>query len=196
MDQTTAVIEAPAHMPAVSADGKRNAYYLDCKPLEQKRAYAACLHVVSLQRAGELPSLYSACETAIRQGQCRAIGMREQEELQGKAIYFVERANMGITSGAAESMRKFFGSLKRMVGIEPAAAPAKKPKSLVDRIEAPDFATALTDMVKESVGERGKEAVHPLPATPIAVPKLDILPGETPLQAARRRNAEQSQPKE
>lgn len=192
MEQANGMIEAPAHMPAVCADGKRNAYYLDCKPLEQKKPYAACLHTIKLSQEGALPSMYSACDVEIRAGRCKALGMREQEELQGRAIYFTERTSVGIVSGAAESMRRFFDGLKNMAkGFTtspeptPRPAPTPKKKDFLDRIDAPDYAMAITDMVAE-------ETTSTVPA----MPKLDIRPGETPLEAARRMKAQQTQPKE
>jgi len=81
----------PILPPSASADGKRNAYYTQCKAIESTKPYAMCQYIIDHQNDGSMATIYSDCLNAIRRGNCAAVGMREEELLKGQAIYFVER---------------------------------------------------------------------------------------------------------
>lgn len=180
---------------AASADGKRNAHYLNCKPLEQQRAYCACLNILKQSERGTLNNdLYGDCDKEIRNGHCIAKGMRQEEELQGQAIYFVERSSISLNTGVGDTMGKFIDGLKKIAGITKTSgvdslsmtdirprgeriSKKKKDDDFLDSIAAPSYGDVLTDMVAEAR-------------------KIDVRPGETPLEAARRISKEQSQSQE
>lgn len=79
------------HLPAASAGGE-NAYYLrGCEAVQRSPSYAACLFKIGEIEAGRENVLHADCATAHRQKKCLAVEMREQERLQGVALYYFPR---------------------------------------------------------------------------------------------------------
>jgi len=79
------------HPPAASARGE-NAYYLrGCETVQRSPSYASCLFKLAEVQAGRDNDYNRECGTAIRAGRCHAKGMREQELLQGVALYYFPR---------------------------------------------------------------------------------------------------------
>jgi hypothetical protein len=85
------MVETVTNPPELSADGKRNAYYHNCKVIGGDQNFAVCLNKVEKRKAGALPAIYADCSAAIGKKACPAIAMRKQELQEGKAIFFLER---------------------------------------------------------------------------------------------------------
>lgn len=186
-----------------SADGRRNAHYHSCKIVEQLRPYAGCLNRMAGGGCGD-----EECLTAIRKKVCPAIGMRQQEELQGRAIYFTPR---GFIAGVIENVRQWVmpsrddvsPSHTRKSRSEPVVPAKRKDSGLLAAAtsagsmtyaDAINRATGAVSPVAPSSASRGT-SVHVAPLAPAVAPhtppvgrvaRFSILPGESPLQAARR----------
>jgi hypothetical protein len=77
--------------PELSADGKRNAYYHNCKVIGGDQNFAVCLNKIERRKAGALPAIYADCSVSISKKTCPALAMRQQELKEGRAIFFTER---------------------------------------------------------------------------------------------------------
>ena len=76
-----------------SADGKRNRYSRRCEVLGQVMNYAACLWRLTVLSKSDIrtPADWAPCGEASRCGRCNAATMRQEEEIKGHAIYFIDR---------------------------------------------------------------------------------------------------------
>jgi len=178
-----------------SADTKRNTYTHWCEPMQQRRHYAVCLNIIHRVEAGEkLPSDRQDCVKAITNGTCPADLMRDAEVGAGKAIHFVERMR------GEELIKHQADRYVPTVRQKPATKIVSSKQS--DALDLQNdhvggFEQVVNKLAQEktvsyiaaidTAGNVGKVEV---------LPKVDFLPGETPLQAARRRAAFNSQTKE
>jgi hypothetical protein len=150
-----------------SADGRRNAYTFRCTPIGQQMHYAACLQRVDATQRPDAPSDWAGCRKACEQGLCPAKGMREEELLKGKSVYF--RARQALQE-AAEKARTWVDTWKNS---KPAGKREKG--SVLDAMASIDTSYA--------------KAISGLTTAPVLAP-IEVRPEETPLQAARRKLAE------
>lgn len=87
-------VDDAIYLPALSADGRQNAYYHRCEEVMHNAPYASCLDKIEQRKEGRLSSIYSVCSVAISKKHCPALEMRQQELLQGRAIFFLNREKM------------------------------------------------------------------------------------------------------
>jgi len=217
--------EIKFYPPSASAGGD-NAHYLSgCETVGRSPAYASCLFKISELKAGRRPEIYRDCHNAIEARQCRAVDMREEEELKGQAIYFFPRRPPQLLT-LPLSVAGDFGV--RISNLTPPHMIPKDPKPTSSRfkpsvertkpltppkMDALDkellnatsngFADAITSAVNElpkmeAITEVTLPAKEPAKPAPVIEPKLApvaaaqpvarpaMLPGETPLQYARR----------
>lgn len=174
-----AVIEEKFEPASASLDGRRNAYTLGCLPTGQSMNYASCCWRQSLIGAKpriNVPADWSGCIEARSRGSCVAVGMREEEVLQDKAIYFTPR-NLIITG--LSTARKW---IMPIVGKRAEPKPAAAPVSMFDALgSAGDYTDAIKAVASAPV--RAPEPPRPIPAAK---------PGESPLDIARRLAIERS----
>lgn len=148
--------------------------------------YAACLWRQNVLAAPDIktPEDWAPCAKACRDGQCAAVTMRQEEVLAGKSIYFMAR---DIVRRAADSVRQWV--MPTGYGTKDSKPiPKAKPKatSALDAMgDAGDLASAITLAATEA-------ASKPIVATEPAKPIPAALPGESPLQMARRLAAERN----
>jgi len=178
------------HPVSASADGKRNAYCLQCKKAEQSMSYAACLNRIAVVRSGaDVPKDWNVCDDALRFHQCAAQTMRDEEELAGKSIYFVAR---DLLAAAGDAVRKWFmpGDPKTS---RPAPEARRKARSMFDSMgDAGSYADAINGMSASEGAELMGRATT-APAAPVkAVVLPQALPGESPLAMARRLAAQKA----
>lgn len=76
--------------------GGRNTVYHPCEVYQGRPSYASCLTVINKIRAGNelIKTLRPECVTAVENGTCKAMGMRKEEELAGRALFFVDYLRM------------------------------------------------------------------------------------------------------
>lgn len=174
-----------------STDGRRNSFTLTCPTLGQSMNYAACLWRQNVLAAPNVktPADWSACDSAGKCGNCRAMQMREEELIAGRSIYFRSRETIlkGLRQ-AREWVMPSFGSRKP-------APPAPKPAThVLDGVgSAPTYADAVEHLARTAAAPAAPEPrVIPIaPAVPIQ--QAVALPGESPLAMARRLRAAQQQ---
>jgi hypothetical protein len=164
----TVMTDTQIHGVEKSASGKENGYIHQCTVVEHHMSYAACLSRIDAIKAGKGMADWKPCEVAMSQRTCRAVQMREEELLKGKAIFFTPR---GAIEKAISSAREWISSWNKKAAPEPVAAP-RKPRDMLDAMgELGSFADAISTATAPT-----------LPTAPVLV----ALPGETPLQMARR----------
>ena len=198
--------------PSCSASGD-NAYYLpSCEFVARSPAYASCLFKIAENQAGrsEQHPSHRECCAPIEHGRCRALGMRQEEDLQGVALYYVPRQKVAGT--ALPNRPRFDLALPPMQTMPfvpslpamptgPRTAPAK-PTAPVEPYNAYAAAinAALRDTAKPTAAPTPVATIAPLsglpPSRPLPVTRASAanpppsrpvrLPGETPLQYARR----------
>lgn len=148
--------------PALSADGKRNRFYLRCTVVGHSRSYAVCLNLCQERKNGRLNAVYAECSAAIGKKLCPALSMRKEEKTAGRAIYFVDRKTSPVeTQGSSGEV------------ISKPALPKKARKSLIERIDTAGY----SEVVKTEV----------FAAKAVAAPVgITAKPGESLIEMARR----------
>lgn len=201
--------------PPTASAGPDNAYYLrHCAEIERGPAYTACLARLNDIDAGRSNERTAQCEKAVRENRCVAKGMREQEQLAGAALFYFPRLNKPFLPAAvAGDFGVLITNLTDPALIpknhqpKPTGAhftPTAPAKTLDDRLTdatTNGFAEAISAAVAEAADTSPAPAPKPVPApTPAPKPtpaapapvqaakpaRPPMLPGETPLQYARR----------
>lgn len=188
-----AVIEPDAiiHPVATSADGLRNSFSSRCAVTEQVMNYAACQwrqRVIGAQPSVNTPADWAPCIQAAKSNRCQANTMLQEEQLAGKAIFFVERFNVRTAANAARRWGEKAVSTLKNLPASIKTAPVAKPADILDSMgDTGDYADAITAAVAETPAAAPVAVVVPkLTPTPMPV----ALPGESPLAMARRLHAE------
>lgn len=190
--------------PEKSMSG-RNSVYRFCDAKQQQAAYAVCLHTLQAIDENRLSSdRFPECQRAYCHGQCVAADMRKEERAAKQALYFVERrreitdpVKLAVADDSATSTGKYdlnnesyargwaqvgarLHGTPKVVNKQPVSKPASR------FVEA-DSAAILNSMIKKEAEQKAK----PAPAAPATAPgaKIEPLPGESPLEFAKRRKA-------
>lgn len=132
-----------------------NSYYHHCAIYHGRSNYAVCLHTIAAVKNGE-ETLRTECAEAITRGTCPALHMRAQEELEGKALFYVDRvaqraaidANLAAAKDVVQYGKRKHASdtlkttratpeqlhdfAERTKSKEKAAPPVKKPREEID----------------------------------------------------------------
>lgn len=174
-----------------SANGKTNAYYHLCNAVGCKRAYALCLHLIEQQKAGTINSdLYGDCDGYIAKKTCPAIKMSQEELIKGQAIYFIPRNEWVKDAPSSQTYSIGYQPIQRE--LERKLPPPAPVRPMVD---AGSFADAINTATQEATPRtvvqppRKAEVVEPVIPEVKPQPKAPrepMLPGETPLEYARR----------
>lgn len=176
-DSVLSEIEKPIEPITASADGRRNSYTINCVPTGQSMNYASCLWRQSLLSSSGIktPMDWNACDKARCSNECPAVGMRQEEILAGKSIYFMERLFARTLTATARKWLSPTSSFSSSFAKKETIA-EKPPTSMLDAIgEASSFAEAITTAASKPM-----------------MPLSSFYPGESPLQMARRLQAEKS----
>lgn len=199
------------HLPAASAGGN-NAYYLKgCDTVQRSPSYAACLFKIVEIEAGRETDYNRECGVAIRSRQCRAVGMHQEEQLKGQALYFFPRKTAHLPMKVTGDFGVPITNLTDPALIPRDRAPAQrsaplskpKPAAIPDVLDLPKdgYAAAINATIAAAPpAPAPAPAPAPVqaPAAPVpqAKPALAghvapaarpaLQPGETPLQYARR----------
>jgi hypothetical protein len=172
------------------ASGKLNGQILHCAGHSRSMSYAACLARLKAidEKEQGIPADWSECGQHRRSGQCQASKMRDEELTACKPLYFLKRGAlstgfMALASKAASGWKK--GELTVV-----AARPGVGKSSFLDHIAKTDYAAAIN-----AASPTGTAPLAPVlkPSIPVAfAPPIQALPGESPLQMARRIAAERA----
>jgi hypothetical protein len=194
MTTENAVEAKPILPPSVSADAKRNAFYTKCPEQQSTKPYAMCQYIAANQGDDSIKTLYGDCLSAIHRGRCVAVGMREEEELKGQAIYFVERVKgealvAAQTTWAASSPKRGYQRNKYSEGatLQPAprvaiprpSTPAPAPKKPAFEFDGNIYAAALNAAVKKERNATNDQAT-PAKVTPVAAAPVAPTPAPQP----------------
>jgi hypothetical protein len=187
--------------PSASADGTRNSHTFFCEFTSQSMNYAACLWRQGVLSKPDIktPADWSPCLQARNCNRCTALEMSHEEAAAGKAIYFTDRkmppasiVKWGTRKPQTHSsitVRKPEGPPIRVLsnttdGIHPPPMGEYKrrtgPDSMLDAMgKAGDLAAAISTADK-TLPSAPRAAAAPTAPAPVAIP------GESPLQMARR----------
>jgi hypothetical protein len=172
-------------LPLYSGLGN-NAYYLDdCKIVEHRPSYAACLakyrdHLIKKEGShGSQP-----CRAAMKAGTCKAMDMHMEEELAGRAMFFIDRNRLSDESlrhSAAMPSPSFVrpGSVKKVEGEKTYRSPppdvvARRPMATGGLVSSADmkFGESSGDYA-DAINMAMREAMvkpEPVVVAPIAPP--------------------------
>lgn len=147
-----------------SADGKRNAHTFFCKAVGYHIHYAVCI-----ARMNDEATIHdNVCRNNVGSSACAARTMREDELAAGKAIYFMERIRpVEQTSLVSKALE--------LVHRGPVPEPQPIPLATAPATPADYMAQAITRAVAD---EKAPRRARP--------ERLEVKPGETMVQAARR----------
>ena len=171
---------------SASADGTRNMFSLSCSTVGQRMNYAACLWRQSVLGAVDVktPADWEVCDKARRTGACGALGMRQEEELAGKAIYFTDRS---IFRKVTDTATRWFMPSRSVQKTSDFDKPIErdhhvvtKPKKSVDMLDAMGGAGTFADAITKSASEPSITRSF----QPSSI--MASVSGESPLQMARR----------
>ncbi|WKZ86378.1 hypothetical protein N5B55_05330 [Ralstonia pickettii] len=181
--------------PSASASPS-NAFYLrGCDVVQHRPAYCSCLAKIEARQHGGLDSMYAGCSTAIGHKTCPALSMRSEEELAGKAIYFVNRDKL--RAFADEQAGQVTPSLSKVSesSLKPAPRPALKRPA--ESSIFPTMADGYAAAINAGIAELNKRTPAPasVPEQPkqvVSLPSMSPNPGESMVEFARRMAAQRA----
>ncbi len=148
------------HPPSMSASPYNSYYLRGCEVAQNQPAYSACLWKISELKTGRPIETASACNQAIQGRRCAAQDMREQELLQGVALFYYPSTyyrNQVINNLTPEH------ELPRTTG--PGAPPSNDPR-------AANFAGRYREYVAPGANKRQKQNA-PLSSVAKSIPDDD-----------------------
>lgn len=188
-----------------------NRYTFECNAIGMVEHYFLCLTVIDAVKNKGWQPYFTGCKKAIDAGNCQAVKMRAEELEKNQVIYFAESFDPEMTERSrqlrpalqrhdpvdylSESyQRGYHGSRlarpatpqQRTVSapVKPKAEPKSAPQ---------DFSTALQSIIHDEVAQLQKDAAKPSVEPEKAVEQKEVsiqrLPGESPLEFAKRRRA-------
>jgi hypothetical protein len=192
------------HYPPSASLGGNNAYYLDyCESGGCKPGYAVCLHKVKAVQEGRLHAELGSCTTRIQSRTCPAMGLRDKELLEGRALYFIDRqkqlawwneqVKLPVTSPFLDELKEASKATRKAAATKK-AGPAPAAPTYAPVVDAGGgYAAAINAAMQETqpapVAAKPTEPpkpVEPPKAQPIATPSLKPAPGESMLEFAKR----------
>jgi hypothetical protein len=174
--------------PSASRSGTNAYYFGSCSVVGHSPAYCVCLNKIEKVKT-RAPDAPSGCAEAISHGRCMADSMRQSEELQGQALYFIARET--IATGLAK-IPAWSVETPEMCKHNPHVTPAAPARAatVIAANTGGSYADAINAAVKElSAAPTPTPAPAPIAAAIAAkpaAPRPPMNPGETPMQYARR----------
>lgn len=82
-------------LPIQLSKSGSNAFYCEYCPCTGKRPnYAACLNRIEAVNIDSTAGVDHTCVVAIQRGHCEALEMREKEVMEGRALFYIDRAEL------------------------------------------------------------------------------------------------------
>lgn len=199
-----AATEKPSLAESISG---RNSWTLSCEPRNQQMQFASC---VARQGAISAPGVrvpddWKECGRHATHGNCIALKMRREEQDAGHSIYVRKAAEVGKTlaerwlSKPAGGSRVSASAPSRALPTPTPRPPVPKPvvrvsDALGDAVAASDYSNVVNKMAAEHRSSAPAPAPVPIVRQPLPTPATPIThtAGESPLQMARRINAERA----
>lgn len=186
------IIKHDKNFPPTASEGGDNAYYLrGCNIVQRSPSYASCLWKLREIDAGRVTHMNSDCAAA--GSRCQAREMRQQEQLQGVALYYFPRHSKPyLPAKVAGDFGVLITNLTdpAIIPKEPKPRPIgsafppakKKPTSILDTIDSGTYADAI------NAPRAPATPAAPAPKKPITKGDLAklALPGESLIDTAKR----------
>lgn len=177
--------------PVEASESGKNAFHINgCAIIGQSQPYAACLHRINHYNIGDLEAVnVPECIRAIGGPACRAWGMRNEELTKGKATYYVNRDKLNAYLGIIATDRPAGHQITHQTHKRTKPTPTHEQ---VSQTPAEGSQGSYASVINAAMSELSTPA--PVVKTEPIKPKPSILPGESPLNYARRvRELEQAQ---
>jgi len=200
--------------PVEKSRSGQNAYYHFCHIRGAQQNYAVCMHILAAIDDGRIgEDSFVDCQRACTRGDCEAKKMRAEEQAAGHSLYFKQRTNLNplnsrpereaqdkalvVSSGKYDMSNPSFARGWNMAGggsEKSGKAPASKntsggtpvtPKPTPPKPKSGFIQEGMADLVNAIVSEQPAKAA--LPKAADSPSPLKPMPGETPLEFARRR---------
>ena len=198
------------HPFSASASGQ-NAYNLDnCDKVGHRPPYASCLFKINEFDHGRLGSGGSCgdCKNAMSAGTCPAQAMRKEEEIKGRSIYYIDRAELrkqnqnrddqsadkatAMLTADRKTAHKSISAAEKRTASAPSYAPqpqtarhTPEPSGFTD--EADGYAAAINRAMKEATAPIVMAPKPTAPAANFAKPGMSMV--EIARAAMARANA-------
>lgn len=176
------------------ASGKLNAQTLHCSGHSRSMSYAACLARLKANDEKEqgIPVDWTECGQHRRSGQCNAAKMRDEELTACKPLYFVERGVAAVTDLATAAVKWVTSPAAGMKKGELKVVGSGKGASALDHLAKVDYAAAISAAAIQPAMQKATPASMAAPSPAAIHAFIQALPGESPLQMARRIAAERA----
>ena len=204
------ISESPPYAVEASGWGK-NSFYHSCDHVGHSKNFSVCRNIMMLHAKGKTPIAgYEPCFAAVEKGKCPAIKMHKEEIDAGRALYYHPRLHVKKSQPNTKSIRDYTpetssqstedaarlkkriddkfdrqsGKIKPTVQEKPTVKKSAAPTEMVNM----DMGKIVKDLMKEDVKPVEKVATAPkVRITEKVSTDLTRLPGESPLQFARRK---------
>lgn len=196
--------------PVEKSMSGKNAFYHFCDVLGNQQSYAVCMHTIKAIEEDRVKSdQFVDCQRACTHDTCPAKAMRAEERAAGHALYYKERTNLNpvntrpekeaqanaliVSSGKYDmnnpSYARGWAQVGQKLGKEDGGKtithkPAFKNPPLAPAKKSGYVEEGMADLVNVLMKDQPKKAESPSPATTIKP-----MPGETPIEFAKRRAA-------
>jgi len=182
-----AVLARQPIYPAAQSMSGTNTYTVGCKEAGFRAGYAVCLNKIAAFERDRSLSAYTVCETAIKGKSCPAMPMREQEQLAGKAMYYVDRRLMlEELDKQAQAQREAYAAQRPPVKkpahgtTSPTAASTPQPKIAAKSIQSTSneedgYAAAINAAIKETQAQAATPEPVETPEPVVQKPGMSLL---------------------
>ena len=133
-------------IPVGMSAGGDNAYYFDCPVLEQRRAYAVCVHLGARYDEGNFKKegdVYADCFSAIERGNCPALYYKPRPDIQIDVVK-IDKSSPSYARGWNGVPGKRVDDLP-----DPRRRSQSEQPKAADQGEKDGFAAAITQAAKE-----------------------------------------------
>lgn len=204
------ISELPPYAVEASGWGK-NSFYHTCDHVGHNKNFSVCRNIMMLHAKGKKPIAgYEQCFAAVAKGKCPAIKMHQEEIDVGRALYYHPRLHVKKSQPNTRSIRDYTpdsptrstedtARLKKRIDDKfdrqaGRIKPTVKVKSIAKKSAAPtemvnmDMGQIVKDLMKQDTKPVEKISTTPkVRITEKVSTDFKRLPGESPLQFARRK---------
>lgn len=196
--------------PVEKSMSGKNAYYHFCDVRGAQASYAVCMHTIAAIEENRMKSdQFIECQRACTHNTCPAKAMRAEEKAAGRALYFKERVNvnpgntrtekeaqenaLSVSSGKYDMSNPSYARGWAQAGQKTSKEDGGKTIIHKPAFKNPPAPAKKAGYVEEGMAELVNELMkeQPKKAAPSPSPAAVIkpMPGETPIEFAKRRAA-------
>lgn len=167
----------PDYPPSKSAGGTNTFTVKHCKAVGFTPGYCVCLNKIAAFERDKGLASYAECEKAISTKSCVAMGMRDEEQIAGRALYYVDRALV------REEMDKAFAAAapKFKTSTPPKVSkPQPQPSSVSVAARVPAAKPETTSLIPDTPDNDYAAAINAAIQQETAKPAVTVEPEKVP----------------